>query len=156
MSSFIDLMGDDVWSDADIANRVDTMVTSSFPDRHILERDELFVKGGHGGPPDGEVDFRKPDEKVRFDAYVQKSKDMRALFEEAKADMDLLREAMAVEDAYNALKEIPLDDAEARAPYIEIIENASQEARDLAAMRIAEHEPEPPTEPEPKDGEVQP
>lgn len=126
MSSFINLMSDDVWSDADITRRTEAMVRAEFSaDAEIILNRKV---SGHGL---GAYALTAEDaaEIQRFNAVVQAAAAAGAL---AHVDMAQLAQALAVEAAQAQLQAAP-DDELAQA----VVDAATPEVLALVAARAA-------------------
>jgi hypothetical protein len=99
--SFVNLMGNDVWSEADIINRTESMIASQFPLVEILRRKVL-------GQMEGQYALT-PAENDEYLAYKMYTFQMGMLAGEARADMARLQQAMAVENGTLALDDAPDD-----------------------------------------------
>lgn len=139
MSSFIDLMADHDWSDADILNRCEAMKRSQFSDQEeqILNRKEHGVERG--------LYVMSPDESAEQQAFEYLAFQLQQLRVQATADRDLLRAARAVEAAQADLASLPPAPsdgspdpvADQRAADQAVIAAASQPTLDLVAQRAA-------------------
>jgi len=89
--SFVNLMGNDVWSEADIVNRTEAMISSEFTpvQAAILQRKATGALLGAYSLTN--------DEQAELANYAQTSEAARVAGNEARADMALLLEAMALE-----------------------------------------------------------
>lgn len=141
--SFINLMADDVWSEADIINRTEAMIAAEFPPAQhaILQRK---VQGQGLG-----VYELTLAEQAQLQRYGQISAEAGALADAARADMALLAQALAMEAAFRELAAIPDDDEhhEARQAVQERIDAFPQMVEDLVIQR-AEHRASLAPEPE--------
>lgn len=88
--SFIDLMADYDWSDADIKNRTEAMIATVFPpvDAAILSRKVDGTRYGY---------VLTPDEQAQLTLYQQVAAQAGQAADAARADMALLRKVWAVE-----------------------------------------------------------
>jgi hypothetical protein len=131
MSSFIDLMANDNWSDADIVRRTEAILSSQFPNSQILQRK---VQGQMLGQY-----TLTADEQAQLQAYAAASFAAGADADQARADMDLLRRTWAVEAAQTRLAQPVVDgddqDAAERAAAQAVIDAATPDALALAAQR---------------------
>lgn len=143
MSSFINLMADDVWSEADIVNRTEAIIAAEFPPAQhaILQRK---VQGQALG-----VYQLTEQEQQELGLYAMLSESAGDLADAARADMALLRDALAMEAAFRELAAIPDDDEhyEARQAVQERIDAFPQMVEDLVIQR-AEHRASLAPEPE--------
>lgn len=91
MSSFIDLMAGDRWSEADIVNRTEAVIAKDFPPARaeILRRKVMGQMLGQYA--------LTPDEQAEMAQYAQASMQAGAMADAARADMALLAQALAVE-----------------------------------------------------------
>lgn len=103
MSSFINLMADDVWSEADIINRTEAIIAAEFPPaRHaILQRK---VQGQGMG-----VYVLTEQEQQELQRYALVSAHAGSLADAARADMALLQAAFDAEAAQRRLAQPPAD-----------------------------------------------
>lgn len=137
MNSFIDWTADYVWSDGDITRRTEAMVRAE-----ISEPDETILNRKLQGAALGAYTLTSEDQAAiqRFNAVVMAAS-MAGV--EARADMALLAQAMAVEAAQAQLQVAP-DDEQAQA----VVDAATPEVLALVAARAAARA-EPPEEPAP-------
>jgi hypothetical protein len=164
MTSFIDLMASHRWSDTDITNRTEAMLRSEFSavEEQILNRD--FTAALSGLAP------MTPELQERAMAFKAAAENARLAGVQARADMALLEEVLALEAAQarlarpvveavlsepdehgvqEATNQAEFDaDVLERAAAQEVVDAASVEAKDLALRRAPIPEPAPP-EPEP-------
>ncbi len=100
--SFIDLMKNDIWSDADIVNRTEAMISSEFPKASydILMRKVQGVAFGY---------TLTAHEQSELQRYQSVSYHAGAEAAAARADMDLLHRAMRYEEALLRLS-LPVTD----------------------------------------------
>lgn len=105
--SFINLMSNDVWSDADILRRTESMIRAEFSldEETILNRKALGKALGTYEPTEEEQ-----YELVRYTAVAENA---RVEYQAAVADMNLLKEVFVYEDASRVLNEMTLADAQA-------------------------------------------
>lgn len=91
MSSFIDLMAGDRWSEADIVNRTEAVIAKDFPPARaeILSRKVMGQMLGQYA--------LTADEQVEVGQYAMVSAQAGALADAARADMALLAQALDVE-----------------------------------------------------------
>jgi hypothetical protein len=124
MTSFIDLMANDVWSDADITRRTEAMIRTEFSAEAetILNRKALGLAMGNYEPS-----MQDLMDMARYNSVAMAAQ---AAGIAARADMALLLQALALEEAQARLDADPTD-AAAQA----VLDGASQEARDLFDLR---------------------
>jgi len=127
MTSFINLLASDVWSEADIVSRTEAMIAGAFPNVEILKRKVTGMMLGQYQ--------LTADEQAEFGAYAALSFQAGALADAARADMALLADAMAVEAAKRALALDPADET-AQA----VLGGARQEVLDLVLLRTPQPE----------------
>lgn len=145
--SFVNLMGNDVWSEADIVNRTEAMIRSVFSDQvvAILNRKATGAALGQYTMTD--------DERAELARYAQACEDAHQAGNAARADMALLQRALDVEAAQRRLL-LPLyagpvlledgtadpqaeADAAQRAAAQAVIDGATPDVLDLVAARAA-------------------
>ena len=132
--SFVDLMANDVWSEADIVRRTEAMIRSEFSleAETILNRKVLGYSLGTYTPT--------PADQAEIARYDQVAKDAQAAGVQARADMALLQEVFLMEEAQRRLDQpIPeepdeQDEAE-RAEAQAVIDGASDAAKALFEAR---------------------
>lgn len=131
MSSFIDLMGNDAWSDADIVNRTEAIIAGQFPRVEVLKRKVT-------GMILGQYQLTG-SEQQEFAAYATASFSAGQLADTARADMALLLDAKRVEAATHRLadpvKENDTADSAERARAQAVIDAATAPARALVLLR---------------------
>lgn len=139
MTSFIDLMASDVWSDADITRRTEAMIRTEFSDEAetILNRKALGMSLGTYSPSSEEL-----TEMARYTAVAQAAHDAGVA---ARADMALLNRVLAIEAARRRLAAPPVAedagaeqiaaDVAARAAAQALIDGSTTQERDLLAAR---------------------
>lgn len=129
--SFINLMANDDWSDADIVNRTEAMITSQFPRWMILQRKVM-------GQMEGQYTLTA-DESSEYNAYKAYAFQMGADADQARSDMDLLRRTWAVSTAQQrlALPAVDGDDEDAaeRQSAQAVLDAAAPDALNLATQR---------------------
>ena len=103
MERFVDLMASDIWSDADITNRTEAIIASEFSPNEV----SILTRKATGAAL-GQYQLN-PDEVARIARYAEASEIARQAGIQAKADMQLLKEALEVESAINRLKQLELD-----------------------------------------------
>ena len=140
--SFINLMANDVWSDADITRRTEAMVRTEFSleAETILNRKVAGISLGQYTPTEADL-----DEMARFKEVVDAAHDEGVL---ARADMALLIQVFPLEDAQRRLDQpLPPEDATEeekaqdtaeRAAAQAVIDGAPQNVRDLFEARRAQ------------------
>ena len=145
--SFIDLMADHVWSDADITNRTEAMVSSRYSavERDILQRK---VSGALLG-----AHVLTPDEVAAIADFQQVAEDARQAGVDARADMALLQQALDAEAAARRLAVPPADppteqDGFERQAAEAVLEAVTPEVQALVDARAAARAP---LEPEPQE-----
>lgn len=144
--SFVNLMANDIWSDADITRRTEAMVRSEFSleAETILNRKVVAMSVGEYSPTPADL-----AEMDRFRTVVEAAQ---AEGVAARADMALLLDTMAYEAAMRRLAQPVIEDDEQdaaeRAEAQAVVDAASQEVIDLYALRNPPV-PEPLPEPEP-------
>jgi hypothetical protein len=123
--SFVDLMVNDDWSEADIVNRTEAMVRS-----HVSVQAERILNRKVLGASRGEYTL-SGDEQAELAVFQAISLDAQQAGEAARADMALLRAAWGYEAALQTLGDDP-SDAQAQAAIdaatVEILELALQRA----------------------------
>lgn len=143
MTSFINLLADDEWSEADIVNRTEAIIAGSFPNVEILKRKVTGMMLGQYQ--------LTPEEQAEFGAYAALSFQAGALADAARADRALLADAMAVEHARARLTADPVavddpahaaDPAE-RAAAQAVVDGASADVQALVTLRAPVPEPGP-------------
>lgn len=118
--SFVDLMADVEWSDADIRNRTETMLEVEFDRRKVdVLRRQLEGAMTGMGPA------LTTDEQAQLGAYGSRAMELGYLADAARADMALLRQAKAVEGGTWGDSPIP------------------QAVADLVALRAAQRPAQP-------------
>lgn len=151
--SFVNLMGNDVWSEADIVNRTEAMIRSEFPYAAvaILNRKATGAALGQYTMTD--------DEQAELARYMQVCEAARQAGNAARADIALLQGALDVEAAQRRLLLPPhagpalLEDgapnpqveadAAQRAAAQAVIDGATQDVLDLVAARAAPADGQP-------------
>lgn len=142
MTSFINLMANDIWSDADITRRTEAMLRTEFSQEAetILNRKVLGMSLGTYTPT--------AQDQLDMARYNETALAAQAAGVAARADMALLSQTLVYEAAMRRLAKDPIpddiqDEAE-RADAQTLIDEAPQEVVDLYALR------NPPTpEPDP-------
>jgi hypothetical protein len=128
--SFVDLMANDVWTDADIVRRTEAIVRGQFSaeDEQILNRKVM-------GQVLGQYTLTA-DEQAELGAFAAATEAARQQGAAARADMALLAQAMDVEAG-------TLDPATVTQDVADLV------AQRAAARAAAEPTPEPTEEPQP-------
>ena len=136
--SFVDLMANDIWSDADMTRRTEAMIRSEFSleAETILNRKALGLSLGTYAPT--------PADQAEMQRYSQVAYAAQQAGVEARADMALLLEVFPMEDAQRRLdmpvpesedpEVIAADEAE-RAAAQAVIDGASEDATNLFEAR---------------------
>lgn len=101
MSSFINLMADDVWSEADIVSRTEAIIRG-----HFSREAEDILNRKVTGALLGQYALT-PAEQADLGRYAAMSEQARAEGVAARADMALLAQAMEVEAAWRAGEPLP-------------------------------------------------
>jgi hypothetical protein len=139
MTSFINLMANDIWPDADITRRTEAMVRSEFSleAETILNRKVAGISLNQYTPTPEDL-----AEMARFKVVVDAAQGEGVL---ARADMALLIQVFPLEDAQRRLdKPLPPEDAtdeekaqdaDERAAAQAVIDGAPQNVRDLFEAR---------------------
>ncbi|HJV54318.1 MAG TPA: hypothetical protein VJ652_22835 [Noviherbaspirillum sp.] len=148
MTSFVDLMGNDVWSEADIVNRTEALVRSEF------SRDaEMILQRKATGALLGQYVMTE-EEQAELARFATVTALARKAGVDARADMALLRAALDVEaaqrrralpvfDGPEALEDGSPNpavqvDADERTGAQAVIDAAAPETLDLVAARAAQ------------------
>ena len=137
--SFIDLMANDIWSDADITNRTEAMLRSQFSliDEQVLNRKI-------SGAALGSYVLTDADQQ-EIEAFGAAALAAQQAGIEARADMALLRQVFALEAAHRRLALPPVEDDESdaaeRAEAQAVIDAATPEAAALYEQRNPPPEP---------------
>ncbi len=131
--SFVDLLGNDVWSDADITRRTESIIRAQFSDdeERILNRKITgLLIGQYTLTEADQVELGKFQEVV-FMAQQEGAS--------ARTDMELLNNTLPVDNAYkrllNPVVEDDDNDLEERTAAQEIVDNASEEIMNLVLLR---------------------
>jgi hypothetical protein len=155
--SFVDLMANDDWSEADIANRTEAMLRSQFSvvDEQVLNRK---VTGNMLG-----IYVLDDDDKTEVAAFAAATLAARDAGVQARADMALLRETWALEIAQRRLAQPPVEpevDDEGKVTNQEAVDTDTAEraqaqvvwdaGSDAAKALYERRNPPPPPEPEPE------
>lgn len=102
MDSFINMLGSEDWSDADIKSRTEAVIAAEFPpvEFAILSRKLQGQAFGY---------VLTADEQSQLARYQALAFQAGALADQARKDMAQLRQAWAVEAAQRAIAELPED-----------------------------------------------
>jgi hypothetical protein len=155
MSSFINLMANDIWTDADITRRTEAMLRTEFSQEAetILNRKVIGMSLGTYTP--------SPQDQADMARYNETALASQAAGVAARADMALLLATMTYETAIkrlaqplppeDATDEAKAQDAAERVAAQAVVDGASQDVVDLYTLRNppAPPAPEPAPEPEP-------
>jgi len=106
MTSFVNLMASDVWSEADITNRTEALIASEFSPTAVA-----ILNRKATGAALGQYQLSAED-AAEIARYAEVSERAREMGKQAMEDMALLREVLDVEKAMRRLGQ-PLADAEA-------------------------------------------
>lgn len=134
MNRFINLMGHDVWSEADIVSRTEAMVRSQ-----VSTTDERIINRKMQGAMLGQYTL-SAQEQEEVERFARVTHEAQAAGAAARADMALLQGALDVEAAQRRLAQ-PLGepteevDSAARAAAQAVVDAASQEVLALVALR---------------------
>ncbi len=146
MTSFVNLMANDDWSEADTLRRTESMIASEYPPdmMRFINRVLSAMSLGAYTP--------SADEMAQIERYQAVCFAAREAGIAARADMALLREVWAVEAALRRLAIDPADpatdeDIQGRAAAQALVDGASEPVLALVALR------NPPTDPIPIDRE---
>lgn len=123
MTSFIDLMASDVWTDADITRRTEAMVRKEFSveAETVLNRKVVAMGIGQYEPTAADM-----FEMARFRDVVEAAHDAGVA---ARADMALLAQVLALEAAHRRLAQpLPPDDAPPEDTAADAAERAAAQA----------------------------
>lgn len=101
MTSFVNLLANDIWSDADITRRTEAMIRS-----HFSETQELILQRKIAGAQSGQYILTNEDKNdiARFQQVVLEAQQAGI---DARQDMILLNEILIVEKSYQRLR-LPL------------------------------------------------
>ena len=105
MSSFVNLLANDVWSEADIVRRTESMIRSEFS-----ADQEAILNRKATGAALGQYSL-SPAEMADLTRYAQVSEDARQAGDAARADMALLLQVLGVETAERRL-DVPMVEPE--------------------------------------------
>ena len=106
MTSFVNLMASDVWSEADISNRTEALIASEFSPTAVA-----ILNRKATGAALGQYQLSAED-AAEIARYAEVSERAREMGKQAMEDMALLREVLDVEKAMRRLGQ-PLAGAEA-------------------------------------------
>lgn len=134
MSSFINLMGNDVWSEADIVSRTEAMVRGV-----VSATDERIINRKLQGAMLGQYTL-SIQEQEEVERFARVTHEAQAAGAAARADMALLLGALNVEAALRRLAQPVADPAEegddaARASAQAVVDAASPQVLALVALR---------------------
>lgn len=131
--SFIDLMANDIWSDADITKRTESMIRSEFSAEAetILNRKVAGISLGQYEPTDEDL-----AEMARFKVVVDNAQ---AEGVAARKDMALLLQVLTLEENIRKLNDAPLPE-EGEEPTVPVdpstlIDNAPDDVKALYNLR---------------------
>jgi hypothetical protein len=142
--SFVDLLGDHVWTETDIVNRTEAMVRAVTP---VIQQQIITRKVTAALIGKWEL---TPAEKAENDAYEQACIEAHQAGQAARRDMALLQRAFNYERAALLLSVPPADDADqmdveqaaaARDAAEAIVDAADDELLQLVARRAARFAP---------------
>ncbi len=150
MTSFVNLMADDVWSEADIKRRTESIIDSQFPriEYDILDRKLKAQAMG--------LYTLTTEEQAQVAAYGAIAFQAGALADAARADMALLQHALDAESAQRRLELPPADpptdqdgyERQAAEAVLEAVTDQVQELLDARAAARQELQVEAPAEAE--------
>jgi len=155
--SFVDLMANDDWSEADIANRTEAILRGQFSvvDEQVLNRK---VTGNMLG-----IYAMDDDDRAQVAAFAAATLASRDAGVQARADMALLRETWTLEAAQRRLAQPPVQpevDDEGKVTNQEAVDTDTAEraqaqavwdaGSDAAKALYERRNPPPPPEPEPE------
>ena len=106
MTSFVNLMASDIWSEADITNRTEALIASEFSPTAVA-----ILNRKATGAALGQYQL-SAEEAAEIARYTEVSERAREMGKQAMEDMALLRAVLDVEKAMRRLEQ-PLADAEA-------------------------------------------
>lgn len=140
MTSFINLMANDIWSEADITNRTEALIASEFSPTAVA-----ILNRKATGAALGQYQL-SPADVADIARYAEVSEWARDLGNQALKDMELLNETMVLEESIARLNRPALDPETNDSSLVEqdlaerqaaqaVIDSASQEALDLAKLR---------------------
>lgn len=131
--SFVNLLANDIWSEADIVRRTEAMIRSEFSieAETILNRKVLSSNMG--------TYVLTPEDQAQMLRYAQVAQAAQDAGMEARADMELLSKTMVYEAAVRRLEqpviEDDIQDEAERADATAIIDDASEEVLALYEQR---------------------
>lgn len=130
MASFVDVMSNDIWTEADIVARTEAMIQAavSAQEQAILSRKMIAFSMGRLIPTADEAALLERFERAAYDAQ--------AAGVAAREDMALLAATMAYEAAAARLGDALLD-PEQRAAAEAVIDEASEAVVELFTARLA-------------------
>ena len=129
MTSFVDVMANDVWSDADITRRTEAMLRTEFSQ----EAETILNRKVLGSAMDTYV--LTPQDQADIARYNTVALAAQAMGVSARADAALLNGALAVEDAQRRLAMPPLVNPDPPEPPIYTEEQLAQDAAERAAAQ---------------------
>jgi len=147
MSSFINLMASDIWSETDIVRRTEAMIYSQFS----REQESILNRKATGAAL-GQYTLTT-EELADLQRYAQVTEDARQAGNAARADMALLLQVFDVEAAMRRLAVPEVDPDEANEAEVEqdrverqaaqdVIDNASPEVMAVVELRNPQPEEE--------------
>jgi hypothetical protein len=139
MTSFVNMMGFDVWNETDIINRTEALIRTKYS-----QEEEMILNRKISGMQLGLYTLTA-DEQAEMSDFNVTVLNARTAGDAARADMALLQQALNVEaaqTALNALPPAPTDgstdpDADQRAALQAQISGAPQNVTDLVTQRAA-------------------
>jgi hypothetical protein len=152
MKSFVDLMASNVWSEADIKNRLHAEIRSQVTENAETELNRALQGAALG------LHKLSPGEMASLQHFKTTTDRVEQLGKQARADAALLDTALAHEWAVTRLAEAPIEgdetDAPKRAAAQHLIDNASPETLALYQARQLFRNPpgDPATSEPPSDG----
>lgn len=140
--SWVDLMGDDRWSRADLERRCESTLASQFPDAAKLERQAARVVSGLG--------FHDAAERARWEDYSNAAAALQLSLDAEWTKAQLLGAALDVEALQRAFWALPEGEEhdEARSDLQSQIDGAPDDVLQLVATRDRVHAPQPEEEEE--------
>lgn len=103
MTSFVNLMASDVWSEADITNRTEAMIASEFSPTAVA-----ILNRKATGAALGQYQL-SPEDEAEIARYAEVSERAREVGKQAMEDMALLQAVLDVEAAMRRLAQPPLE-----------------------------------------------
>ena len=145
MTSFINLMASDVWSEADIINRTEALINSEFSPAAVA-----ILNRKATGAALGKYQL-SPTDVADIARYTEVSERARDLGRQAFKDAELLKEVLLVESALAILSKptpetevenlvLIEQDLEERKKAQALVDSASQEVIDLVKLRNPDQE----------------